>query len=53
VPSVSTQSVTPRTFGLAACRFAIACAEPGGPSVWWTMMFFQAPASDRRAATGN
>ena len=33
VPSVSTQSVTPRFFGLAACWRASAAAEPAGPSV--------------------
>ena len=31
VPSVSTQSVTPRTFGLAAWRFAMACGRAGRP----------------------
>src|SRR5229473_281415 len=38
VPSVSTQTVTPRRVGLFACCCAPARADPAGPSVWCTMM---------------
>src|SRR4030088_2620274 len=41
VPSVSTQTVTPRRVGFFACSWAPPRAEPAGPSVWCTMMFFQ------------
>src|SRR3981081_4316411 len=41
VPSVSTQTVTPRRAGFFACSCAPDRAEPAGPSVWCTMMFFQ------------
>src|SRR5450755_2931569 len=38
VPSVSTQTVTPRRVGFLACSCAPPRAEPAGPSVWCTMM---------------
>src|SRR6266436_5622922 len=38
VPSVSTQTVTPRHVGFLACACAPDRAEPAGPSVWCTMM---------------
>src|SRR5437763_17079698 len=38
VPSVSTQTVTPRRVGFLACACAPDRAEPAGPSVWCTMM---------------
>src|ERR1700680_982475 len=41
VPSVSTQTVTPRRVGFLACACAPDRAEPGGPSVWCTMMLRQ------------
>jgi hypothetical protein len=41
VPSVSTQTMTPRRVGFFACSCAPPRAEPAGPSVWCTMMFFQ------------
>src|SRR3977135_3072688 len=41
VPSVSTQTVTPRRVGLFACCCAPDRAEPAGPSVWCTMMLRQ------------
>src|SRR3981189_3369745 len=46
VPSVSTQTVTPRRVGFFACSCAPPRAEPAGPSVWCTMMFFQGWAFD-------
>src|SRR3982074_923322 len=41
VPSVSTQTVTPRRVGFLACSAAPPRAEPAGPSVWCTMMLRQ------------
>src|SRR5271155_928711 len=41
VPSVSTQTMTPRRVGFLNCSAAPPRAEPAGPSVWCTMMFFQ------------
>src|SRR6202022_4313021 len=41
VPSVSTQTVTPRRVGFLACSCAPPRAEPAGPSVWCTMMLRQ------------
>src|ERR1700722_7948047 len=41
VPSVSTQTVTPRRVGFFACNAAPPRAEPAGPSVWCTMMLRQ------------
>src|SRR3954471_17466002 len=41
VPSVSTQTVTPRRVGFLACACAPDGAEPAGPSVWCTMMLRQ------------
>src|SRR6478752_3267455 len=41
VPSVSTQTVTPRRVGFLACAWAPPRAEPAGPSVWCTMMLRQ------------
>src|SRR6266851_10266020 len=41
VPSVSTQTVTPRRVGFLACACAPDRAEPAGPSVWCTMMLRQ------------
>src|SRR5882724_13502938 len=41
VPSVSTQTVTPRRVGFLACAAAPDRAEPAGPSVWCTMMLRQ------------
>src|SRR4051794_3811608 len=38
VPSVSTQTVTPRRVGFLACCCAPPRAEPAGPSVWCTIM---------------
>src|SRR5882724_8585883 len=38
VPSVSTQTVTPRRVGFFACSCAPPRAEHAGPSVWCTMM---------------
>src|SRR5260370_31930324 len=40
VPSVSTQTVTPRRVGFLDCSSDPPRAEPAGPSVWCTMMFF-------------
>src|SRR6476659_4179617 len=44
VPSVSTQTVTPRRVGFLACAWAPPRAEPAGPSVWCTMMLRQGGA---------
>src|ERR1700709_342670 len=41
VPSVSTQTVTPRRVGFFDCACAPPRAEPAGPSVWCTMMLRQ------------
>src|ERR1700682_5692114 len=41
VPSVSTQTVTPRRVGFLACASAPDRAEPAGPSVWCTMILRQ------------
>src|SRR5580693_5802570 len=41
VPSVSTQTVTPRRVGFFACSCAPPRAEPAGPSVWCTMILRQ------------
>src|SRR5580692_4523885 len=41
VPSVSTQTVTPRRVGFFDCSDAPPRAEPAGPSVWCTMMLRQ------------
>ena len=41
VPSVSTQTVTPRRVGFFDCSCAPPRAEPAGPSVWCTMMLRQ------------
>src|SRR5213076_1674725 len=41
VPSVSTQTVTPRRVGFLACACAPDRAEPAGPSVWCTIMLRQ------------
>src|SRR5471030_1662617 len=41
VPSVSTQTVTPRRVGFLDCSSAPPRAEPAGPSVWCTMMLRQ------------
>src|ERR1700721_2257326 len=41
VPSVSTQTVTPRRVGFFDCNCAPPRAEPAGPSVWCTMMLRQ------------
>src|SRR6516165_4960075 len=41
VPSVSTQTVTPRRVGFFDCSSAPRRAEPAGPSVWCTMMLRQ------------
>src|SRR6516164_7846821 len=38
VPSVSTQTMTPRRVGFFACASAPPRAEPAGPSVWCTIM---------------
>src|ERR1700692_236760 len=38
VPSVSTQTVTPRRVGFLNCTSAPPRAEPAGPSGWCTMM---------------
>src|SRR5215207_116502 len=38
VPSVSTQTMTPRRVGFFDCACAPPRAEPAGPSVWCTMM---------------
>src|SRR5271167_1138248 len=38
VPSVSTQTMTPRRVGFLNCSCAPPRAEPAGPSVWCTMM---------------
>src|SRR6185436_14665289 len=46
VPSVSTQTMTPRRVGFFACACAPARAEPAGPSVWCTMMLRQGWAFD-------
>src|ERR1700675_791759 len=46
VPSVSTQTVTPRRVGFLACACAPDRAEPGGPSVWCTMRLRQGWAFD-------
>src|SRR5882672_7114886 len=46
VPSVSTQTVTPRRVGFLTCSRAPPRAEPAGPSVWCTMMFFHGWAFD-------
>src|SRR5260370_26922702 len=46
VPSVSSQTVTPRRVGFLACASAPPRAEPAGPSVWWTMMLRQGWAFD-------
>src|SRR5882724_1923959 len=46
VPSVSTQTVTPRRVGFFACCCAPDRAEPAGPSVWCTMMLRQGWALD-------
>src|SRR6476619_2138366 len=45
VPSVSTQTVTPRRVGFLACASAPPRADPAGPSVWCTMMLRQGWAS--------
>src|SRR5213078_5349 len=37
VPSVSTQTMTPRRVGFLFCSSAPPRAEPAGPSVWCTM----------------
>src|ERR1700760_481255 len=42
VPSVSTQTVTPRRVGFFACASAPVRADPAGPSVWCTMILRQA-----------
>src|ERR1700749_2853019 len=39
VPSVSTQTMTPRRAGFFDCASAPPRADPAGPSVWCTMMF--------------
>src|ERR1700738_5278137 len=44
VPSVSTQTVTPRRVGFFACCIAPYFADPAPPSVWCTMMLRQALA---------
>src|SRR5882757_2299970 len=41
VPSVSTQTMTPRRVGFLDCACAPPRAEPAGPSVWCTMMLRQ------------
>src|ERR1700738_2600988 len=41
VPSVSTQTVTPRRVGFLDCSVAPPRAEPAGPSVWCTMILRQ------------
>src|SRR5689334_9059848 len=41
VPSVSTQTMTPRRVGFFDCACAPPRAEPAGPSVWCTMMLRQ------------
>src|SRR5689334_11207108 len=41
VPSVSTQTMTPRRVGFLNCCCAPPRAEPAGPSVWCTMMLRQ------------
>src|SRR6266849_6784797 len=41
VPSVSTQTMTPRRVGFLNCSVAPPRAEPAGPSVWCTMMLRQ------------
>src|SRR5436853_6062546 len=41
VPSVSTQTMTPRRVGFLNCSCAPPRAEPVGPSVWCTMMLRQ------------
>src|SRR5438105_477928 len=41
VPSVSTQTMTPRRVGFLNCASAPPRAEPVGPSVWCTMMLRQ------------
>src|SRR6201999_3923851 len=41
VPSVSTQTITPRRVGFFDCSCAPPRAEPAGPSVWCTMMLRQ------------
>src|SRR5258707_8501717 len=41
VPSVSTQTMTPRRVGFFDCASAPPRAEPAGPSVWCTMMLRQ------------
>src|SRR5260221_12176831 len=46
VPSVSTQTVTPRRVGFFACCCAPPRAEPAGPSVWCTMILRQGWAFD-------
>src|SRR6266403_369755 len=46
VPSVSTQTVTPRRVGVFACANAPPRAEPAGPSVWCTMILRQGWAFD-------
>src|ERR1700742_3102285 len=46
VPSVSTQTMTPRRVGFFDCACAPPRAEPAGPSVWCTMMLRQGWAFD-------
>src|ERR1700710_682825 len=41
VPSVSTQTITPRRVGLLDCSCAPPRADPAGPSVWCTMVWRQ------------
>src|SRR5437879_1074237 len=41
VPSVSTQTMTPRRVGFFDCACAPPRAEPAGPSVWCTMTLCQ------------
>src|SRR6478736_4644271 len=41
VPSVSTQTMTPRRVGFLNCACAPPRADPAGPSVWCTMMLRQ------------
>src|SRR4249920_3188765 len=41
VPSVSTQTMTPRRVGFLDCCCAPPRADPAGPSVWCTMMLRQ------------
>src|ERR1035438_5748656 len=46
VPSVSTQTMTPRRVGFLNCSEAPPRAEPAGPSVWCAMMLRQGWAFD-------